>query len=87
MTHATASTARESWPCPQSRAFADPQKHCRGPSCPVWRWTTRGPWADAVKNLAKETGEKGPFPEASKQVAADPEAHGCHGYCGLGGPV
>lgn len=88
MTHATSDHARENWPCPQSRAFSKPQENCRGSKCPVWRWTTRGPWAEAVKKVAEEIDDKkAGRPAAAARVAADPEAHGCHGYCGLGGPV
>jgi hypothetical protein len=76
------------WPCPIMRTFADPQPNCRGDKCPLWRWTTAGPWKDAVLKVAVEIGDKsGPKAEAAAIVAKDPAGHGCHGYCGLGGAL
>ena len=88
MTHATAQHARDNWPCPQARAFMKPQEKCRGPQCPAWRWTTSGPWAEAVKAIAKEIGDKSPSKaKAAAIVAESPEKYGCHGYCGLGAGI
>lgn len=84
--HATREEARNNWDCPLSKTFAQPQMSCRGDLCPIWRWTTMGPWADAVAKVAKEIDDKtGPKAKAAAIVAKNPAAHGCHGYCGLGG--
>jgi hypothetical protein len=70
------------------RTFADPQPNCRGDKCPLWRWTTADPWKDAVLKVAAEIDDKTPAKkDAAAIVAKDHAAHGCHGYCGLGGAV
>lgn len=75
------------WPCPLAKTFAEPKRECRGEACPLWRWTTGAPHAEAVKKIADATGEKQPFKNAAAEVAKDPAKHGCHGYCGLGGGI
>lgn len=84
----TSAFARDFWPCPISKTFADPIRTCRGEGCPLWRWSTGGPWKDAVLKVAAEIGDKsGPKAEAAAIVAKDPAKYGCHGYCGLGGAL
>lgn len=84
----TVADAREKRLCPLARTFGGTLSHtCRGDDCPVWRWTTNQKWRDAVMTVARETGEKVPFPNAASKVTSDPAAHGCEGHCGLGGGV
>lgn len=86
MTARTPEDARQ-WLCPLARTFAAPtaEPGCRGPSCALWRWSTSGKWAGAVKAVAAEIDDKAPFPKASRIVADDPAKYGCGGFCGLGG--
>lgn len=84
----TTLNAQMNWPCPISQTFDVPVTNCRGDSCPLWRWSTAGPWKDAVLKVAAEIGDKsGPKSEAAAIVAKDPAKYGCHGYCGLGGAL
>lgn len=80
--------------CPFARTFAVPkaEPHCQGPSCALWRWevvTTAHPlWKDAVLAEAAKTGEKVPYPKASKVVSDNKAALGLipvRGWCGAGG--
>jgi len=87
---ACTSEAASKWPCPLSRTFANSPAipNCRGDECPLWRWACNAVWCDAVRIVKAEIGEKlANAPKASAIVAKDPKAHGCEGYCGLGGGI
>lgn len=78
--------------CPIARTMPGPlHPMCRSLGCTLFRempMTTTPAWAEAVKRVAVEIGEKNPAkPEAARTVAADPEAHGLVRlyFCGLGG--
>lgn len=83
----TEAFATANWLCPLARTFAESpaRSHCRGSGCPVWRWQVTEPYRKAVATVAKEIGDKAPFPKAAAIVAADPQKYETEGICGLGG--
>lgn len=94
---ATPAQARETWPCPLARTFAEKKGHnCMADHCPIWRWiplSANDPaFKEAVsaemKVIADERGKKpGPIfhKEAVARVMRQKDMTPTHGYCGLGG--
>lgn len=80
------------WPCPKARSFAQPQTHCRGPGCPIWRWQPLDAAILKPHITAEMKANGGDHKKATATVAANREALGLptkptHGYCGAGGEV
>lgn len=88
----TEAEASADWLCPLARTFADnpANPHCRGSSCPVWRWEPLP--ADLLAPHVKKAmdGNALKHKEAVAWVMERREELGIpteptHGRCGLGG--
>lgn len=85
---ATPAEARETWPCPVARIFAEKKgPNCMADRCPLWRWVPLDMKADkfqaAIKKRAQElaeaAGEKNSIKwvnRASDEVFADRKKFG-----------
>lgn len=94
---APADTARTEWDCPFSRLWGQEKvdRHCRGDTCPMWRWVPLSADAPEFKAaVAQKLKDLGGGPVNHKPAVAwvmeNREALGLpakptHGYCGAGG--
>lgn len=64
---ATPAQARETWPCPLARTFAEKKgPNCMADHCPIWRWIPlsakdaqfKAAVQNAIKAIAAEEGKK-----------------------------